>query len=68
MSTAIKCDRCGCGIKRKDAYIGLLKKTERFQVLFWNTANQKERDVDLCPSCFAEFERWLKGGTTDADR
>ena len=67
MSIKVKCDRCGAYAEKKDSYIGMVKITKICKAVFWSRASQKETDVDLCPSCFAEFEGWL-GGTTDADR
>lgn len=65
MSIKVKCDRCGAYVEEKDSYFVIVKKTERFKLALWSRAGQKEGDVDLCPSCFAELEGWLGGGPTE---
>ena len=60
------CDRCGANIGApKDSNPGLYSKTTRGHIVFWQIRNYKERDFDLCESCYEEFLKWMGKDASD---
>ena len=58
MAKALKCDRCG-------QYYDLLKGSRNYQIRDMNYNFDKQ--VDLCPDCYAIFINWLDGKKMQSD-
>lgn len=67
---AYKCDRCG-GLYEKKAVEVLNKISEiygrRVRDIAFDCVN-RYHDIDLCPDCFAEFEKWYVSGAAVKER
>lgn len=69
MSEMRICDRCGDVIRAyKDSNPGFYQKTVRGKVVFWPIRDAKERDFDLCDTCYEGFLKWFEGGVGDDSR
>ena len=68
MSAVFKCDRCGEIFEAKINKFNFSPYFESNHVQTMNInlsgeTNQYNGDYDLCPSCMAALNNWLKGNT-----